>query len=671
MTASRSRQPKSAEERPKDRSQEGNGRADGDVGAPRGGPADQTKALGRECCRLVAPPPKLTVSGWADERRVLPRSSAEPGRWRTSRTPYLRAPMDACCDPETNRVVMIFASQLGKSETGLNITGYYMDYDPAPVLMVQPTVETAEAFSKERLAPMLSETPSLAGRVSDPKSRDAKNTILRKEFPGGYLVLVGANAPAGLASRAIRLVVADEIDRFPLSAGSEGDPLSLAEKRQTTFWNALTVVMSTPTVKGISRIESEYENSTQEQWLIPCPSCGFGQPYEWPRLKFPDGPTRTSAIPGKEKADGDVGAPRGGAPRVEAVELPMMACIKCGCLHSEYEWKAGEGEWFARKEHPTTRGFRLNAMASPWMSWAKLIAEFLDAKEKGPEVLKTFINTRLAECWEEPGESIEADALSSHQHYYNCDVPAGVRILTAGVDVQGDRLELEVVGWGRGEESWGIEYRMLPGDPHKAEVWNDLDQLLERTYERSDGALLPISCAAIDSGYATSSVYAYTKKRAARYIFAIKGQGGPGRPVVGAWSRQGKNKDTAVFPVGTDSSKDLLLTRLSIDAEGPGFCHFPAETTSKGGDWPRGYNKDYFKGLSAEHRVERRIAGQRYHVWVKRYYGRNEPLDCRVYATAALKIRNPDLGQEYGVAAGQAPAKSRATGRRVVNRGIE
>lgn len=615
--------------------------------------AELTLELASRVCGILAPPPKLTVSQWADKYRILPDTSAEPGQWRTDRAPWTREPMDACCDPRVDRVVLMFGAQMAKTEIELNIAGYYIDNDPAPMLMIQPTIEDAEDFSKERLAPMLADTPALAEKVSDPKSRNGSNTILRKEFPGGFVGLVGANAPRGLRRRPVRTVLADEIDGYPASAGTEGNPLDLAHKRTTTFWNSLMVVSSTPTNKGESAIEKEYTDSTQEQWQVPCPSCGKYQPYNWDALLF-------HKEAGVTEADSS-----------ERPDEPLMACQFCGKLSGEYDWKAGAGKWVARAEHASTRGFHINAMASVWLSWPELIAEFIKAKREGPESLKTFVNTRLAECWEEAGEALDEEVLAARRHYYSCDVPDGVTWITCGVDVQQDRLELEVVGWGPGKESWGIEYAMLPGDPNRSAVWQDLDEFLQRTWVRADGAILPISCTAVDSGFATSAVYAFTKKRAARYIFAVKGQGGPGLPVVGPWRRQGKNKDVAVFPVGTDAAKDLLLTRLTVDAEGPGYCHFPREERSSE-DRLRGYAEGYFKGLMGEKRVERKSRGRVYHTWIKRSsHVRNEPLDCRVYATAALEIRNADLSRTAKVtASGQVPNAGKPQGRRVISKGV-
>lgn len=609
---------------------------------------------------LVAPPPILTVSQWADEYRILPETAAEPGPWSTDRTPYLREPMDAFTDPDVRKVVLKFAVQLGKTEVLLNYVGYLIHNDPSTIIMLEPTEQLAMDYSKERLSPMLKDVPVLSEIMPPAKAKDSENTILRKYFPGGFIVMVGANSPVGLAARPARVLLADEVDRYPPSAGSEGSPLPLAEKRQTTFWNRKTVLTSTPTDET-STIHAEYERSSQEEWFVECPSCGSLNTYEWGRLDF---------------------------------ETVCMACSSCGELHGERQWKAQPGRWVRRAEADRlglqsrqpghaereekaldvtdVRGFHLNAMASPWLTWENLIQEWQDA-QGDPEDLKVFINTRLAEIWREEGEEVGAEILEERRHYYDCDAPSEVLLLTAGVDVQADRLELEVVGWGEGLQSWGIHYQVIPGDPCKGDVWQKLDEALAGTYRREDGSLLPISCTAVDSGYATSDVYAYTKKRLARYIFAIKGQGGPGHPIVNAAKRQDKNKDVYLFPVGTDQAKDAILSSLGTEHEGPGYCHWPREHELSDGRL-RGYGEEYFKGLTAEHRVERKRLGQLYHVWVKKHSRiRNEALDCRVYALAAIKILGPNWMKRGSAvkserAAGAAP---RTRGRRQLSKGVQ
>jgi phage terminase large subunit GpA-like protein len=561
--------------------------------------------LARSVVKVVAPPPDLTVSQWADrERRLSSESSAEPGRWKTDRAPYQREIMDALNDPATETIVVMSSAQVGKTEILLNIIGYYIDQDPAPILLLQPTLEMAEAFSKDRLAPMLRDTPALKGKVKDPRSRDSGNTLLHKQFPGGHITMAGGNSPASLSSRPIRILLADEVDRYPVSAGSEGDPLSLAERRTSNFWNRKKVYVSTPGVRGMSRIEAAYENSTQEQWCLPCPSCGKLQPLTWAQLHFED---------------------------------LTLECVHCGARHTEVAWKRQEGQWVARKEHPV-RGFHLNALASPWKTWSAIVAEFKEAKRIGPEGLKAWVNTVLGETWEEEGDVVEEDALRTRQDHYGAEVPDGVLVLTAGVDTQDDRLEVEVVGWGLGKESWSIEYRTIYGDPGQNAVWEQLDEFLGRFWSFTSGQLIGISCTCVDSGgHFTDQVYRFCKAREHRRIFAIKGKGGPGNPaIVGKPTRNNRHR-TALFTLGVDTLKELFFSRLKVEDPGPGYCHFP-----KGPE--KGHDRAYYLGITSEKKMLRYRKGRPYIEWVKRGSGiRNEPLDCRIYATGALEIFNPDL----------------------------
>lgn len=606
--------------------------------------AEKTVELARGVCSVLDPPPKMTVSEWADERRVLPETAAYPGKWRTDRVPYAREPMDMCSAPGVRRVVLMWASQDGKSEVELNAVGRAIDLDPCPILIVQPTVEAAQQFSKERLAPMLRDSETLAMKVSDPKSRDADNTTLAKQFPGGYVVLVGSNSPTGLASRAICMLVIDEADRFEASAGDEGDPIAIAEKRTTTFgYRRRILIASSPTNKGESKIEAEYLDSSQGVWCVPCPSCGVIQPYEWGRLVF---------------------------------NSVRMVCAVCGAAHTEFEWKAsGEGLWIHQEPDHPTKGYHLSTMASPFFSWAEMIEEWRKAQKDGPEVLRTFINTRLAETWDEGGETLDDEALYLRRETYGCDVPQGALLLTAGVDVQADRLEVEVVGWGYGAESWGIQYAVLYGDPQSAQVWEDLDAFLQRSWMRADGTEMSIWCTCVDSGYATDQVYTFTLPRTARRIFATKGTGGAGRPEVGKFTKQGKKSNVPVFPVGTDSAKDLLMSRLSVqlpegEEHAGGYCHWPRDVELSGGAL-RGYDGDYFKGLTSEKRVERKAQGQIIKRWVKKSsHARNEALDCRVYASAALRIINPDWRALSNQMPATKPAAGPARRRGVLSRGV-
>jgi phage terminase large subunit GpA-like protein len=563
---------------------------------------NKTEDLFKKVAKVLAPPPKLSVSDWADEYRVLSReASAEAGKWRTSRAEYQRGIMDAISDPKTEKVVLMTSAQIGKTELLLNSIGFYADYDPAPILLMQPTLELAEAFSKDRLDPMIRDTPVLTEKFGGDKKRNSDNTKRHKAFVGGHITMVGANSPSSLASRPIRIVLADEIDRYPKSAGEEGDPLDLAIKRTTTFWNRKIVMVSTPTIKHFSRIEMEYEDSSKEEWNVRCPACGKLQPYRWSQIRFED---------------------------------ITMECEHCKERFDEITWKRQEGKWIAKEENKKKRGFHLNELASPWKSWAEIIDDFKDAK-KSPEKLKVWVNTALGESWEEPDDT-DAGELIKRRERYNCEVPKGVLLLTAGVDVQDDRLEMEVVGWGKEKESWGISYQVFYGDPKQEAVWLQLDQYLSKVFKFEDGKEMTIVSACIDSGgHNTQEVYRFTKPREHRRIYSIKGKGGEGVPFVSTVSRNNRQK-AAVFTIGVNAGKQTLISRLKQEFEGGGYCHFPIEKD-------KGYDEKFFDGITSESFRVRYYKGRPKGEWVVKPGVRNEPLDCRNYATAAMEIFNPNF----------------------------
>ncbi|MGO4890302.1 phage terminase large subunit family protein [Anaerobacillus sp. MEB173] len=590
-----------------------------------------TEALFRDIAKeILSPPPDLTVSEWADAyRKLSSESSAEPGQWRTDRAPYQREILDSVNDPEIEKIVIMASAQVGKTELILNAVGYHIDFDPAPILLMQPTEALAKSFSKERLAPMLRDSPALKHKVADVKTRDGGNTTLQKSFAGGYIALVGANAPSGLASRPIRILLADEVDRFPVSAGTEGDPLSLAEKRTNNFYNRKKIMVSTPTIKGASRIEAEYELSTQEHWNLPCPSCDEYQPLRWAQIHF---------------------------------DSVTHACKHCGSMHNEYEWKAGKGKWIADKPVAESRGFHLNELVSPWRKWKEIIRDFLEAKRKGPEAMKVWVNTSLGETWEEEGDQLEEDDLLKRSEGYRADVPEGVKVLTAAVDVQDNRFEIEVVGWGADKESWGIQYHTIFGDLKSKQIWNELDEFLSRTWSNEDGNHFGIACTCIDSGgHYTQEVYRFVSPRESRRIFAIKGEGTTGQyiPLINGVTKK-KREKVNLFRIGVDEGKAKVMSRLKINEVGPGYCHFPID---------RGYNLDYFKGLTAEKMVKRYKNGVVYFVWQK-VRERNEPIDLRVYNTAALEIINPNLEKEYKSDPKQ-QKKRPSKRRKVVSKGVK
>lgn len=569
----------------------------------------KTVRLFKKIATILSPPPVLTVSQWADEyRRLSPEASAEPGRWNTDRAPYQRAIMDAVNDARCEDIIIMSSAQVGKTELILNIIGYYIDYDPSPILVLQPTLEMAQTFSKDRLAPMLRDTPALKGKVKDARSRDSGNTILHKTFPGGHITMVGANSAAGLASRPIKVVLMDEVDRYPASAGTEGDPIKLAEKRTTTFWNRKKIKVSTPTIKGRSPIEKEFLTSSMEEWNVPCPCCGKYQPYEWGRIHFSD---------------------------------VTMECKYCLEHISERDWKSNPGKWVAAKENNKKRGFHLNELASPWKHWEEIIEDFKEAdrdrKQGDIEKLKTFVNTALGEPWEERGEAADDNVLLSRRERYNADLPDGVLLVTAGVDVQDDRFEVEITGWGKGYESWGILYKKIKCNLEQEEAWDKLEQFLDTELYFENGNSLLIAATCIDTGgHFTSEAYKFLKKmeRKQKKIFGIKGMGGEGIPLINKISTNNVEK-VKIFMLGVDSGKEILMTRLKTVDEGPGYCHFPINAD-------RGYDETYIKGLTSEQRVVRLKDGRAKINWVKKSGTRNEPLDLRNYSTAAAEILRPD-----------------------------
>ena len=577
-----------------------------------------TENLFKKLSKAWEVPPKMLVSDWADMyRRLSPESSAEAGRWRTSRAEYQREMVNAVNDPKVKKVVFRTSAQIGKSECLNNILGYFMDYDPAPIMFIMPTDAVVASYSNDRIAPMIRDTPVLKDKIVEPKSRESGNTINYKKFAGGYLVLIGANTPSQLASRPIRVVLADEVDRFPVSAGAEGDPLSLAEVRQTTFWNKKTIIASTPTIKGASKIDAEYEMSSQEELNVACPHCGTYQPLVWAQVKFNHF---------KEQETGKNG---------NKFELLGYVCKECGCIDNEIAWKKQPIKWIANNpETKDIRGFHLNALASRWKTWESIVDDFLTAKKQGAETLKVWVNTMLGESWEEASEVDFNELLAKRRQYYNCLIPNDVVALTCGVDTQDNRLEYEIVGWGVGKKSWGIKYGIILGDPASPETWDKLSEVIFKEYKRQDGTPMRIMSTCVDSGgHKTEQVYDYCRAHFLENVYAIKGVGGSGIPFVKI-PKLVNDAGVYLFNVGVDVGKDTLFSRLKVQYEGEaGYCHFPIEQD-------RGYDEDYFKGLTSEHKVTRYTKGQAKIGWEKRSsQARNEPLDIRNYATAALEIK--------------------------------
>lgn len=553
-----------------------------------------------------------TVSEWADRYRMLPSSSAEPGRWRTARAPYLREIMDAVLDPDVREVWWQKSAQVGATEALNNLCGYFIDVDPGPILVLQPTVEMGQSWSKDRFQPMLRDSPTLQAKVTENKSRDSGNTIMHKNFAGGTLDIAGANSPAGLASRPKRIILCDEVDRYPASAGAEGDPVALAQKRSTTYWNRIFFACSTPTIKGASRIEAGFENGDQRHYFVPCPHCGHEQLLEWERLDYSEAGTK---------------------------EEPVIVC-QCGehIKDSHKPKMLAKGKWLATAEGAVgIRSYYINELYSPWSTWAKVVADFIAAKKRGAESIKTWKNTSLGQTYEEIGQAFDATIIAGRAEEmvnWTERIPDKVMVVTAGVDVQRDRIEIEVVGWGLGEESWSLDYKVMKGDPKQADIWERLDQYLAKRYPINERISLPVVTACVDSGdgFTAEEVYFACMRRNRGRIgwIPIKGSNQFDAPIFQQPTRAPRPGQTRPWLIGVSRIKRIVYDYLNKQEEGPGFMHFP-----------EGRPDSYYKGLTAEKLVTVRTKGFPRLEWHKRH-DRNEPLDCRTYAYAAMRILNPD-----------------------------
>ncbi len=586
--------------------------------APRANALDRLRGARRAIVRerelraqIFRPPPKLTISEWADRHRYLSGlSSAEEGRWRTSRAPFQRGIMDAISDPLVQDVLWVAPSQVGKSEVLLNTIGFFVDQDPSPMLMVRPNIEDARDFSEDRVkAGLIDTSPRVRARIAPASGRrEAGNKMLRKVFPGGHLTLVGANSPTGLSNRPIRIVLFDEIDKYPPSAGDKGDPISLASNRTKTFWNRKKVKVTTPGVKGASRSEKEWEKSDQRRFFVPCPDCGHRQHLQWNNVKF----------------DASTGVCDG------------YMCVGCGVIIEERS-KPGmlaAGEWVATNPDGKFPGFHLNVLYSPWTTWAEVVEKFLTAK-KSPDTLQPFINEDLAEWWDpQDGEAINADELTARRESY-ADVPADVGVLTAFVDVQRDWMELVVKGWCAGQESRLIAHHRLRGNTEHDDVWSRLDPLLTKGYPHESGATLYITVCGVDSGDGDNvqPVYRFVAPRQKRErcpVYATKGSSVRGRPIVAGRPSKKNKYGVRVYPIGSDTAKGIVFARLKLKkAEDgsypPGFMHFPRPLPDGGCD------DEYLEQFGREKVFIRYDHGVPYRVYeVVPEGARNEAIDLEV-----------------------------------------
>lgn len=584
------------------------------------------KAIARGLAGMQ-PPENLTVTEWAECKRYLStEASAEPGLWRTSRTPYLRAIMDAFTDPKIRHIVFVAASQVGKTEVLNNIIGYIIDQNPGSILFVHPTTIDAREFSKLRIAPMIRDSPAVRRRISAPKSRDSGNTLLQKAYPGGILTLCGSNEAHALASKPIRYVFGDERDRWAVSAGTEGDPWELAMARQTTFYNAKAVEVSTPTIRGSSNIAKSFAKGTMERWKSQCPHCGEFHEIQWKDIRY--------------EADETVVNHE----RTYTVHDVFWICPGCGCVSEEAIMKKQPAKWVA--DNPAAyangvRSFWLNAFVSPWASWESICLKYQNALGDTGK-MQVVYNTCFGQLWEDRGDTQDPDTLLGQREIYEAELPEGVLVLTAGVDTQDDRMEYEIVGHGHFGETWGIEKGIIMGRPDDPTTWDSLDMMVfDRVLKFKDGLGLKVSMSFVDEGgHFTQWVRQNCRRRINKKVFCIKGFIGPDRPFT---TRPKKEKIIVnnrylgtcwQYQLGVDSGKQIIMDNLKVQAPGPKYCHFPLRED---------YGAMYFNGLLSEHLVPEGKTRQRW-IW-KPIPGheRNEPLDCRNYALAAFEVLPVEL----------------------------
>ena len=588
------------------------------------------------------PPPDMTVSEHADKYMILGNDSSNSGAWKT--IGYQKAIMDAFCCNRISQVVCLKSSRVGWTKIINNVIAYYVHYDPCSILVVQPTIEDAEGYSKEEITGMIDNVPVIGERMGTGERTKHGNTIRKKKYPGGMLHIIGSNSPRGFRRITVRIVLFDEIDGYPISAGKEGDQIKLGIKRSDTFWNRKVGMGSTPTDKGISKIENEFYKETTDKgyYLLKCPHCGVRH-YRTFRE-----PEKKLVIRGKEVPNSFISL---------YDDIPKWYCASCEKT-IEYKhnskmiengiWRAEKWSWNREKGFSFKEGFSGKVGFRIWSGYSifpnstpqALYDEFLSCKNDTTQ-LKTFVNTVLGEAWEEEGEEVSFELISGRaEDYGEYDVPEKDVVLTCGVDIQADRIELEVVAWKKGFENWSIDYSIIPGDTSQEEVYDKLDDYLNGEFSSPSGKL-PISSIVVDSGYRTNYVYQYVISQNRDYLYAGKGISGK-RPVIESVSARirrlnsiKRRSDGKVKPemIGVDEAKEIIYMSLSKSEAGDWYCHFPLT-----------YDEEYYSQMCAEKKVTRYRAGRPYVEWIK-VQPRNEVLDCRVMAYAALLLH---LGSNKG-----------------------
>lgn len=574
------------------------------------------KRIVQGALEALRPPPDLPPSVWAERSVYVPVGNAIPGLINFENAPYQRQPLDMTANPDCRRITLMWGAQVGKTMLMLCGQGYRIAQDATSQMMMQPSQGDLQTWLETKFNPLVDANTSLQSKMAKPRGRDGVNNQLMKSYPGGFIMFSWAGSPRTMRGRSAPFIVCDEVDGYVRT--SEGHPVSLLWKRAATFRDRRKLLeSSTPTVKGASYIESSFQAGDQRYFHVPCPHCGALQRLVWSRVDW-------------QKDEAGRSLP----------ETAGYVCGECGSkwTDSERVWairraEAHGGGWVAEQPFHGHASYHLSELYSCMTTLGDIVQSFLDAKAVND--LQTFVNTSLAETWEEEGDSVDAAMLIARAEDFPSPVPGGVGVLTAGVDMQEDRLEVEIVGWGLGEESWSVDYRVLWGSPLEPDVWQDLDDLLGEIWTHETGAQLGISAACLDTGGSTTqAAYDYVKKRRSSRLFAIKGVGGWDRPVVSAPSRKRSGyraRKIDLFTVGTDEAKLIVMRRFQQTAEGPGFCHIPK---SREAEW--------FAQATAETLRRRYVKGFPILEWHKTR-DRNEALDCRVYAFAALKITQPNI----------------------------
>ncbi len=568
-----------------------------------------------------APPPELRVSEFSDESIIVTSGPLAGTHWQTSFAPYQAGIMDVFHEPGIEYAVVMGSSQWGKTSIAVNLVAYHMRHDPCPILVVEPTVDPmAKDFAKNRLDPVIAASPDIAAVVSKKRAKDSSNTTLQKTYRGGSLSIGGANSAASLAARSIRLLVCDEVDRYPLELPGEGSTLAIAFKRTTAYRRRRRIMLlSSPTLTG-APIHAWWERGDQRRYYVPCPGCGVMHPFEWAHIRWQNEDPSTARIHCPE------------------CDYPITDAERVAILQHG-EWRAENPDRLER----SIASFHLWEAYSPLSSLSEIVIGFLRARkaQKGGDraEMHTWQNTTLGEPVEpDDGDGVESHVLLMRREQYpeNVDMPADACCVTMGVDTQDDRLEALVLAWGPGEECWLIDRHTLPGDTERPEPWQMLDDLLANEYRHESGVRMPIQATCIDSaGHRTTIVYDYVAKNAARRVYAVIGRDGE-RPIVSApsprkWGRQ--QRQVPLYTVGVDPAKALIMSRLKLTERGPGYVHIPIAS------WA---DEELAEQLTSERLVKRWHKGVPKQIWQK-VRTRNEALDCTVYGTAALRLLHPNL----------------------------